>query len=83
MVNHYSVFKHRRKTDSYSPGGKAGNRPDRAVIVYSGKAREAYKDAPVIIGGIEASLRRFAHYDYWDDKVPRSVTMEAKADLPI
>ena len=83
MVNHYSVFKHRRKTDSYSPGGKAGNRPDRAVIVYSGKAREAYKDVPVIIGGIEASLRRFAHYDYWDDKVRRSVLLDAKADLLI
>ena len=83
MVNHYSVFKHRRKTDSYSPGGKAGNRPDRAVIVYSGKAREAYKYVPVIIGGIEASLRRFAHYDYWDDKVRRSVLLDAKADLLI
>ncbi len=83
MVNHYSVFKHRRKTDSYSPGGKAGNRPDRAVIVYSVKAREAYKDVPVIIGGIEASLRRFAHYDYWDDKVRRSVLLDAKADLLI
>jgi uncharacterized radical SAM protein YgiQ len=83
MVNHYSVFKHRRKADSYSPGGKAGKRPDRAVIVYSGKAREAYKDVPVIIGGIEASLRRFAHYDYWDDKVRRSVLLDAKADLLI
>lgn len=83
MVNHYSVFKHRRKNDSYSPGGKAGNRPDRAVIVYSGKAREAYKDVPVIIGGIEGSLRRFAHYDYWDDKVRRSVLLDAKADLLI
>lgn len=83
MVNHYSVFKHRRKTDSYSPGGMAGKRPDRAVIVYSGKAREAYKDVPVIIGGIEASLRRFAHYDYWDDKVRRSVLLDAKADLLI
>lgn len=83
MVNHFSVFKHRRKTDSYSPGGKAGNRPDRAVIVYSGKAREAYRDVPVIIGGIEASLRRFAHYDYWVDKVRRSVLLDAKADLLI
>lgn len=83
MVNHFSVFKHRRKTDSYSPGGRAGNRPDRAVIVYSGKAREAYKDVPIIIGGIEASLRRFAHYDYWDDKVRRSVLLDAKADLLI
>lgn len=83
MVNNYSVFKHRRKTDSYSPGGKAGNRPDRAVIVYSGRAREAYKDVPVIIGGLEASLRRFAHYDYWDDKVRRSILLDAKADLLI
>ncbi|MDD3169694.1 MAG: YgiQ family radical SAM protein [Eubacteriales bacterium] len=83
MVNHFSVFKHRRKTDSYSPGGRAGNRPDRAVIVYSGRAREAYRDVPVIIGGIEASLRRFAHYDYWDDKVRRSVLLDAKADLLI
>ena len=72
-----------RKTDSYSPGGKAGRRPDRAVIVYSGKAREAYKDVPVIIGGIEASLRRFAHYDYWDDRVRRSILLDAKADLLI
>jgi uncharacterized radical SAM protein YgiQ len=83
MVNHFSVFKHRRKTDSYSPGGKAGKRPDRAVIVYSGRAREAYRDVPVIIGGIEASLRRFAHYDYWDDKVRRSILLDAKADLLI
>ncbi|HWQ78776.1 MAG TPA: YgiQ family radical SAM protein [Anaerovoracaceae bacterium] len=83
MVNHYSVLKHKRKADEYSPGGKAGKRPDRAVIVYSGKAREAYKDVPVIIGGIEASLRRFAHYDYWDDKVRRSVLLDAKADLLI
>lgn len=83
MVNHYSVFKHKRKTDSYSPGGKAGRRPDRAVIVYSGKAREVYKDVPIIIGGIEASLRRFAHYDYWDDRVRRSILLDAKADLLI
>ena len=83
MVNHFSVFKHRRKTDSYSPGGEAGKRPDRAVIVYSGRAREAYKDVPVIIGGLEASLRRFAHYDYWDDKVRRSILLDAKADLLI
>ncbi len=83
MVNHFSVFKRRRKTDSYSSGGKAGKRPDRAVIVYSGKAREAYKDVPVIIGGIEASLRRFAHYDYWDNKVRRSILLDSKADLLI
>lgn len=83
MVNHYSVFKHRRKTDQYSPGGKAGKRPDRAVIVYSNRAKEAYKDIPVIIGGIEASLRRLGHYDYWDDKVRRSILLDSKADILI
>lgn len=83
MVNNYSVFKRKRKTDSYSPGGEAGKRPDRAVIVYTSKAREAFKDVPVIIGGIEASLRRFAHYDYWDDAVRRSVLLDSKADLLI
>lgn len=83
MVNHFSVFKHRRKTDNYSPGRKAGCRPDRAVIVYSNRAREAYKDVPIIIGGIEASLRRLAHYDYWEDKIRRSVLLDAKADLLI
>ncbi|MCR5482743.1 MAG: YgiQ family radical SAM protein [Clostridia bacterium] len=83
MVNHYSVFKRRRKDDSYSPGGKAGNRPDRAVIVYSNRAREAYRDVPVIIGGLEASLRRMGHYDYWDDRVRRSILLDSKADLLI
>ena len=83
MVNNYSVFKRRRKMDEYSPGGKAGNRPDRAVIVYSNRAREAYKDVPIIIGGIEASLRRLGHYDYWSDKVRRSILLDAKADLLI
>ena len=83
MVNNYSVFKRRRKTDEYSPGGKPGKRPDRAVIVYSNRAREAYKDVPVIIGGIEASLRRLAHYDYWSDRVRRSVLLDAKADILI
>lgn len=83
MVNHFSVFKQRRRLDSYSPGGETGNRPDRAVIVYSNRAREAYKDVPLIIGGIEGSLRRFAHYDYWDDKVRRSILLDAKADLII
>lgn len=81
MVNNYSVFKHRRKTDSYAPGGQYGLRPDRAIIKYCGRAREAYKGVPVIIGGLEASLRRFSHYDYWDDKVRRSVLMDSKADL--
>lgn len=83
MVNNYSVFKHRRKTDEYAPGGKAGGRPDRAVIVYSNRAREAYGDVPIIIGGIEASLRRLGHYDYWSDKVRRSILLDAKADLLI
>ncbi len=83
MVNNYSVFKHRRKTDEYAPGGKAGNRPDRAVIVYANRAKEAYKDVPVIIGGIEASLRRLGHYDYWSDKVRRSILLDSKADLLI
>ena len=83
MVNNYSVFKHRRKVDEYAPGGKAGNRPDRAVVVYANRAREAYKDVPVIIGGLEASLRRLGHYDYWSDKVRRSILLDAKADLLI
>lgn len=81
MVNHFSVFKHRRRTDDFSPGGIAGKRPDRAVIVYSNKAREAYKDVPIIIGGLEASLRRLAHYDYWDDGLRRSILLDSKADL--
>ena len=83
MVNHYSVFKHRRRRDVYSPGGVAGKRPDRAVIVYSNRAREAYKDVPIIIGGLEASLRRLGHYDYWDDKVRRSILMDSRADILI
>ena len=81
MVNHFSVFKHRRREDAYSPGGEAGHRPDRAVIVYSNRAREAYKDVPIILGGLEASLRRLGHYDYWDDKLRRSILLDAKADL--
>ncbi len=83
MVNHFTVFKRRRRSDSYSPGGQAGRRPDRAVIVYSNRAREAYGDVPVIIGGIEASLRRLAHYDYWEDKLRRSILLDSKADLLI
>lgn len=81
MVNHYTVFKNKRRSDAYSPGGKAGLRPDRAVTVYSNRIREAYKDVPVIIGGIEASLRRFSHYDYWSDSVKRSVLLDSGADL--
>ncbi|MCH3965228.1 MAG: YgiQ family radical SAM protein [Clostridium sp.] len=83
MVNHYTAAKKKRHNDLYSPGGKSGFRPDRAVIVYSNRAREAYKDVPIIIGGIEASLRRFAHYDYWSDKIRRSILLDAKADLLI
>lgn len=83
MVNHYTVARKKRHDDLYSPGGESGHRPDRAVIVYSNRVREAYKDVPVIIGGIEASLRRFAHYDYWDNKVRRSILLDSKADLLI
>ncbi len=83
MVNHYTASKKPRSDDSYSPGGKAGHRPDRAVIVYANRIRQAFKDIPVIIGGIEASLRRFAHYDYWDDKVRRSILVDSTADLLI
>ncbi len=69
MVAHYTAAKRKRSDDAYTAGGKAGSRPDRAVTVYSKMAKAAYPDVPVIIGGLEASLRRFAHYDYWDDKV--------------
>lgn len=83
MVNHYTAAKKRRHDDLYSPGGKSGHRPDRALIVYSNRVREAYKDVPIVIGGIEGSLRRFAHYDYWDDKIRRSILIDSKADLLI
>ena len=81
MVAHYTAAKKRRSEDFYSPGKKAGLRPDRAVIVYANRAREAFPDLPIIIGGLEASLRRFAHYDYWEDKVRRSALVDAGADL--
>ena len=81
MVAHYTVAKKRRRTDAYSPGGKIGLRPDRAVIVYCQKIREAYGDVPIIIGGLEASLRRFAHYDYWDDRIRPSILFDSGADL--
>lgn len=81
MVNHYTVSKKHRQKDSYSPGGEMGHRPDRAVMVYSNLIRQSYKDTPIILGGIEASLRRLSHYDYWDDKVRRSVLMDSGADL--
>ena len=81
MVNHYTVSKKHRREDSYSPGGKMGLRPDRAVIVYGNLIRQTYKHTPIIIGGIEASLRRLAHYDYWSDSLKRSVLLDSGADL--
>jgi len=81
MVNHYTVFKKRRKKDSYSPNDMSGLRPDRAVIVYGNKIRQAYKNIPIIIGGIESSLRRFAHYDYWSNSIRRSILLDSAADL--
>jgi len=81
MVDHYSVSKKRRKKDYYTPGGVMGKRPDRALIRYSSKLRELYPDSPILIGGIEASLRRLNHYDYWDNSVRRSILLDSKADL--
>ena len=81
MVAHYTVSKKKRTYDYYSAGGKMGKRPDRATIVYCNRIREAYGDVPIIIGGLEASLRRFAHYDYWDDKVRRSILVDSRADI--
>lgn len=81
MVNHYTVSKKRRHDDAYAPGNRAGQRPDRATMVYCNKARQLFKGVPVLIGGVEASLRRFAHYDYWDDKVRRSILVDSKADF--
>ena len=81
MVNHYTVSKRIREKDYYSPGGKMGLRPDRATIVYCNKVREAFKEVDILIGGVEASLRRFAHYDYWSDKVRQSILIDSGADL--
>ncbi len=81
MVNHFTVNKKRRSTDAYSPGGKMGLRPDYATIVYCNLIKQTYKDVPIIIGGIEASLRRLSHYDYWSDKVKRSVLIDSGADI--
>ena len=81
MVNHYTVNKKRRHTDAYSPGGKMGMRPDYATIVYCNLIKQTYKDVPIIIGGIERSLRRLAHYDYWSDKVKHSILIDSGADL--
>ncbi|MCR5469242.1 MAG: YgiQ family radical SAM protein [Lachnospiraceae bacterium] len=81
MVNHYTVSKKRRHNDSYSPGGVAGKRPDHATVVYGNLIRKTYKDVPIIVGGIEASLRRLAHYDYWSDSMKRSILLDSQADL--
>lgn len=83
MLNHYTAKKNPRTHDEYSPGGQIGHRPDRATIVYTNMARSVFKDIPIIIGGIEASLRRFVHYDYWDDALRRSILFDSKADLLI
>ena len=81
MINHYTANRKVRNDDAYSPGGRIGRRPDRATLAYCQRAREAYKGVPVIAGGVEASLRRLAHYDYWSDKVRRSILLDSKADL--
>lgn len=81
MVNHYTVNKKRRKNDAYTPGGGPSKRPDHAVVVYGNLIRKTYKNTPIIIGGIEASLRRLAHYDYWSDKVKRSILLDSGADI--
>lgn len=81
MVNHYSVSKKRRRTDAYTPGGEMGKRPDHACVVYGNLIRQKYKKTAVIMGGIEASLRRMAHYDYWSDKLKRSILLDSGADI--
>ena len=83
MINHYTANRKVRNDDAYSPGGRIGRRPDRATLAYCQRAREAYKGVPVIAGGVEASLRRLAHYDYWSDKVRRSILLDSKADLVV
>ena len=81
MVNHYTVSRKHRQKDAYSPGGQMGLRPDMPTVVYSNLIRQTYKHTPIILGGIEASLRRLAHYDYWSNRVRRSVLMDSGADL--
>src|SRR6516164_5584130 len=81
LINHYTANKKVRNDDAYSPGGRIGRRPDRATLAYCHRAREAFPGVPVIAGGVEASLRRLAHYDYWSDTVRRSILLDAKADL--
>ena len=83
MLNKLTAAKKVRSKDAYSPGGEAGLRPDRATIVYANRVRECWPDVPVVIGGIEASLRRFSHYDYWSDSVRRSILVDSRADLLI
>ncbi len=81
MVNRYTADRRLRHDDAYTPGGEGGRRPDRCTVVYAQRCREAFKDVPIVLGGIEASLRRIAHFDYWSEKVRRSVLADAKADL--
>ena len=81
MINRYTADRKIRSDDAYTPGGLGGKRPDRATLVYTQRCKEAYDEVPVVIGGIEASLRRIAHYDYWQDKVRRSILSDSKADL--
>ena len=81
MVNHYSVSKRRRKTDAFTPGGVMGKRPDYATVVYCNLIRRTYRDVPILIGGIEASLRRLSHYDYWSETMKRSILLDSQADL--
>ncbi|MFM9066165.1 MAG: YgiQ family radical SAM protein, partial [Planctomycetota bacterium] len=83
MLNHYTANRKVRNKDAYSPGGRIGLRPDRATLAYCQRAREAFPGVPVIAGGVEASLRRLAHYDYWSDKVRRSILLDSKADLVV
>ena len=81
MVNHYFVSRKHRPNDAYTPGGEAGKRPDHATVVYCNLIRRVYRTVPIIIGGIEASLRRMAHYDYWSDSFKRSILLDSQADL--
>src|SRR5947199_420095 len=83
MINHYTASRKVRNDDAYSPGGRIGLRPDRATLPYCHRAREAFPGVPVIAGGVEASLRRLAHYDYWSDTVRRSILLDCKADLVV
>src|SRR6202162_443795 len=83
LINHYTANRKLRNDDAYSPGGRIGLRPDRATLPYCHRAREAYAGVPIIAGGVEASLRRLAHYDYWSDTVRRSILLDCKADLVV